>query len=257
MIHPPYEKAKSFSAITGLRHGFFGRRCGNDGDSPGLNTSEILGGDPDHAAHNRRLAMTAIGVSAMPLASLTQTHSSKVLTLREPPEPQARLEADGLVTTLSGVALGILTADCAPVLFADSQAGVIGACHAGWRGAATGIIANTIAAMTALGAEPQNIVSAIGPTISAENYEVGPQFASEIININRMAKPHISIPGNGKREHFDLPGFIIAQLKHAGITQIELAGSCTYKGPHRHFSHRHTTHHDTPAGRQITIIALN
>lgn len=256
MIHPPAEKAHNLAAIKGIRHGFFGRRCGNSGDTPGLNTSETLDDDPDRVAANRRLAMTSIGVAAMPLASLQQTHSADVLTLNEPYAPDARPEADGLVTSTSGIALSILTADCAPILFADETAGIIGACHAGWQGAVNDIIANTISAMTALGANPAQITAAIGPTISGKNYEVGPEFAARVIAMNHASKSHIFLPKNGTREHFDLPGFIITQLGRAGVTQIEIAGGCTYQSPAYYFSHRHTTKHATPAGRQISIIAL-
>lgn len=255
MIHPPFEKANALTA-TGIRHGFFGRRCKNSGVGPGLNTSETIDGDPDGAAQNRRLAMTALGVGDRPLASLHQTHSTQVITLKKPPALHDRPEADGLVTTCKDIALGIITADCAPILFADIEAGVIGACHAGWQGAVNGIIENTITAMMALGATPNNIAAAIGPTISGVDYEVGPERAAEIIAANAQTRQHIFVPKNSSREHFDLPGFATAQIKQAGVELVEIVGSSTYSSPKRYFSHRHTTKHGTPAGRQIAIIAL-
>lgn len=251
MIHPPVEKAPNLKSLEGIAHGFFGRRCGN-GSGPGLNCSDLFGTD---AAENRRLALTTLGMGPMPLALLKQVHSADIVTLTSPPAPDSRPEADGLVTNLPGIALGILTADCTPILFADPQAGVVGACHAGWKGAISGILANTIDAMTALGADPVRIKAAIGPTISGANYEVGPEFAAELIAIDRAAKPFIFLPENSAREHFDLPGFVAAQLRHKGIGNIEIAGGCTYASPARYFSHRHTTHHGTVAGRQIAIIA--
>ena len=256
MTYPPFDKASSLDGIEGVRHGFFGRRGSDATNETDLNTSETIGDDPDQVAHNRHLALTTIGLGAMPLASLRQTHSVIVETLSFAPKPDARPEADGLATALTGVALGILTADCAPILFADTKTRVIGACHAGWQGAVDGIIANTIAAMRALGATPNNIVAAIGPTISGADYEVGPERAAQVIAANQRAKAHVFIPDGGAREHFDLPGFVASELKRAGVEKIEVAGSSTYASSARYFSHRHTTKNGTPAGRQISIIAI-
>jgi len=256
MTHPPFDKASSLADIDGIRHGFFGRRQDDAANATDLNTSETIGDNPDQVAHNRRLAMTTLGLGTMPLASLRQTHSVKVETLTFAPAPDARPEADGMVTALKGIALGILTADCAPVLFADREASVIGACHAGWQGAVGGIIANTVTAMAALGATPDNIVAAIGPTIYGVDYEVGPDRAAQIIAANPHAKDHIHIPDGSAREHFDLPGFVASEIRRAGVKMIEVTGSSTYASPARYFSHRQTTKNGTPAGRQISIIAI-
>ncbi len=253
MIHPPVEQAANLKAHAAIAHGFFGRRCGNGSSGPGLNSSDLFG---DDAAQNRRIALTTLGLATAPLARLKQVHSADVVTLTAPPEPGATPTADALVTNHKHIALGILTADCTPVLFADAEAGVIGACHAGWKGAISGIIANTLSAMTTLGADPSRITAAIGPTISGDNYEVGPEFAAELIARDRAAKPFVFLPENGAREHFDLPGFVTAQLQRSGVSSIEIAGACTYANPGRYFSHRHTTHHGSGPGRQISIVAI-
>lgn len=199
--------------------------------------------------------MTALGLSDVKLAVLKQIHSTKVISLQQSPARDSQPEADGLVTDRPDIALAIITADCAPILFADADAGVIGACHAGWKGAIEGVIANTIAQMVSLGAKPERIIAAIGPTISGKNYEVGPEFARQALAIDSAVKPYIFVPGNKAREHFDLPGFIKAQLQRSGLSHIEDLAACTYQSPAQYFSHRHTTHHATPAGRQISIIA--
>jgi YfiH family protein len=188
------------------------------------------------------------------LMTLTQMHSSRVLTLERPLAPGQHPEADAMVTALPGLALGILTADCAPILLADPVAGVIGAAHAGWKGAISGILANTVAAMEALGASRQHIVAAIGPTISLENYEVGPDFVANLLAQHRDAANRVSRPPGG-REHFDLPGFVFDQLHHCEVGLVHDTGLCTYGAPKQYFSHRRATHEGTTTGRQIAVIA--
>jgi len=177
------------------------------------------------------------------------------VTLTGPPAPGESREADAMVTGLPGIVLGILTADCAPVLLADPGAGVIGAFHAGWRGAVDGISHRTLAAMVALGADPARIVAAIGPTISQRNYEVGPDFAAALLAKHRDAGNRLATPKGG-RAHFDLPGFVFDQLHGAGIGLVEDLGICTYADPKRYFSHRFATHGGTTAGRQIALVGL-
>jgi YfiH family protein len=160
------------------------------------------------------------------------------------------------VTATPGIALSILTADCAPLLFADPEAGVIGACHAGWKGAVNGIISNTINEMQELGARPDRIVAAIGPTISGPNYEVGPDFAAEILTLNPVARDYLFVPEGKSRTHFDLPGFAICMSQLAGVRHIERIGGCTFGDPDRYFSHRQTVQNGREAGRQIAIITL-
>lgn len=160
-----------------------------------------------------------------------------------------------MVTNVSGVTLGILTADCVPILLADPRAGIVGAAHAGWKGAAAGIVAATVDAMIGLGADPAHIIAAVGPAISLANYEVGPQFAANLFARHPQAENRIMRP-NGGREHFDLPGFVGDQLRGAGIGHIHDLGICTYADSDRYFSHRRATHEGTTTGRQIALIGL-
>jgi YfiH family protein len=142
------------------------------------------------------------------------------------------------------------------VLLADPDAGVVAAAHAGWKGAAGGIVRNTVAAMVALGASPRNIRAAIGPTISGLNYEVGPELAAQAIALDPAAARHISIPAGKSREHFDIPGLLQEQLFEAGVGLVSDLCLCTYADPVRFYSHRYATHHGTTTGRQIAIIGL-
>ncbi|KKB86736.1 hypothetical protein VW29_00285 [Devosia limi DSM 17137] len=249
----PFEQSPALAAIPTIRHGFFGRRGGiSTGVYTGLNVSDSGGDDPEAAAANRAIVSASLGLGEPVI--LRQVHSNRVVTLDAPPTGP-RVEADALVTNRPGIALGILTADCTPILFADSAAGIVGGAHAGWRGAVDGIVGNTIAAMVALGADPARIVAAIGPTISAPNYEVGPQFLADFLALHPNGGKHFFVP-EGRREHFDLPGFIREQLATAGITRIEQVGACTYGAPERYFSHRYATHQGTTTGRQIAVIGL-
>lgn len=250
---PPFETSPRLSALEGVAHGFFGRRGGSSsGEFSSLNVSENGGDDRAIVAANRDTIVDALGFSA--LATLSQTHSNRVVVLTEAPETGGRPDADALVTSQPGLLLGILTADCTPIAFADAEAGVVGIAHAGWKGAVDGIAENTISAMEALGAKRARIVAAIGPTISGANYEVGPQFAADLIARNPSAAAHIVIPPGGK-EHFDLPGFVAERLSAAGVT-VDFAGSCTYAAPDRYFSHRYATHQGTRAGRQMSVIGI-
>ncbi len=248
-----YETSPALSAIPNIRHGFFGRQGGvSTGEFEGLNVSWSVGDDVDTVETNRELVRQAIGIG--PLAILKQIHSARVETLARPPEPST-IEADAIVTASPGIALAILTADCTPILFADPEAGIVGAAHAGWRGAVDGIIGNTIAAMTALGAHPARIRAAYGPTIHAPNYEVGDQFKADFLALHPDGERHFHTPV-GEKPHFDLPGFVAAQLRAAGVTQIQQVGHCTYAHPDRYFSHRHATHQGTRTGRQIAVIGM-
>lgn len=255
-MKPPFEQSPSLAEITTLRHGFFDREGGHStGDFASNNMSIAIGDRPHLAEANRTGAAQALGYLRKNLYLLKQVHSAKVITLTELPDNDVPVEADAMVTSLPELALGILTADCAPILFAEPEAGIIGAAHAGWRGAVDGIIGNTIEAMANLGADPARIVAALGPTISKENYEVGPQFMTDFVALHPDGWRHFHVP-NGKRAHLDLPGFVIAQLGVAGITRIEQVGACTYAHPDRYFSHRYATHQGTKTGRQLSVIGM-
>jgi YfiH family protein len=237
-------------------HGFFGRQGGRSmGDLASNNMSISVGDNPDLVVSNRSSAAYAMGGHGIKdLVVFRQVHSTTVVTLTE--RPQGVIEADAMVTNRPDLLLGILTADCAPVLFADPEAGIVAAAHAGWKGAAGGIVLATIKAMAALGATPQNIRAAIGPTISGANYEVGPDTAAQIVAFDAAAAGHISVPAGKTREHFDIPGLLQEQLFAAGVGLVGDLALCTYALPERYYSHRWATHHGKTAGRQISIIGL-
>jgi YfiH family protein len=252
----PFEQSRALSAARDVRHGFFGRRGGvSTGEWASLNVSEASGDKPDYVAENRSLVAATLGFAPRALFNLRQTHSAIVQTITSPPDTGTHPEGDAIVTDVPGLLLGVLTADCAPVLLADAQAGVVGAFHAGWRGAVDGIGYNTVIAMVALGADPGRILAAIGPTISIANYEVGPEFARNVLAKHRDAGNRIG-PGQSDREHFDLPGFVFDQLHAAGVGLVHDLGICTYAEPKKYFSHRYATHSGTAAGRQIAVIGI-
>lgn len=252
----PFDQSRALSALPRIRHGFFGRRGGvSTGIFASLNMSESGGDKLNHVAQNRQQATEQLGFPIDNLATLKQVHSTTVIAITSPPDPAERLEADAMVSNLPGLVMGILTADCAPVLLADAEAGVIGAFHAGWKGATGGIAYGTVLGMVSLGADPSRIVAAIGPTISYDNYEVGPEFAADVLRQHRDAANRIGKPTGG-REHFDLPGFIFDQLHGAGVRLVDDLKLCTYAEPKRFFSHRYATHRDTTTGRQMALIGL-
>ncbi|GLQ08602.1 laccase domain protein [Devosia yakushimensis] len=254
-MNVPHEQSAGLIAMPDVRHAFFGRQGGlSTGIFAGLNTSDAGGDDPSIVADNRKMVMATLGFEPHQLALVKQVHSNKAVTITGP-HSGPRIEADALVTNRRGIALGILTADCTPILFADPEAGIVGAAHAGWRGAVDGVIGNTVAAMTALGAVPARIAAAIGPTVTAPNYEVGPQFMADFLALHPGGAHYFTTPTGG-REHFNLPAFVADQLAAAGIRTIDRVGGCTYGNPGRYFSHRHATHQGTTTGRQIAVIAL-
>ena len=242
----------------GIAHGFFGREGGRSaGDFASNNMSIAQGDNPDLVVSNRSSAAQQMGdYGVKDLVVFKQVHSTQVVTLTERHNPAVAIEADAMVTNRGDILLGILGADCSPVLFADPEAGIVAAAHAGWKGAAGGIVRHTVAAMVALGATPQNIRAAIGPTISGANYEIGPDTAAQITALDPAAASHIAIPAGGTREHFDIPGFLQEQLFAAGVGLVGDLGLCTYADPARFYSHRYATHHGTNTGRQIALIAL-
>ncbi|WDR05076.1 peptidoglycan editing factor PgeF [Devosia rhodophyticola] len=253
---PPFDTAPALVGIPGLRHAFFGRQGGiSPAPFNSLNMSVSTGDDGAHVAENRARAAKALNFSPDAMATLRQTHSNNVITRSEKRDADGLREADALVTNVPGRLLGILTADCTPILLIDPTARIIGAAHAGWKGAADGIIANTVAAMVALGANPARMVAAIGPTISQGNYEVGPQFMTDFLASHPDGQQFFVTPRNG-REHFDLPGFVASELANSGVGTIQDLAICTYGAPDRYFSHRHATHAAQTTGRQIALIGL-
>lgn len=243
------------SDLLPVRHGFFTRRGGaSAGIFAGLNCGPGSSDQSDVVAMNRAIVARSLGVEVEALVTLHQVHSAEVVTLTSPPAERPR--ADALVTATPGLALGVLTADCQPVLFADAQAGVIGAAHAGWRGTLSGVLEATVVAMEALGAQRQNIAAVIGPSISQQAYEVGPEFLAEVT----AQDPHHArffLPGRGDRMLFDLPGFGLHRLRECGVGWAEWTGDCTYADPERFYSYRRTTHlKEADYGRLISVIRL-
>lgn len=255
-MSPPFVQSDALRAATALRHGFFGREGGLSTGEFASNNMSIAIGDTSHIVEaNRAGAAQALGFLRKNLFLLKQVHSADVHVLTHYPDNDVPVDADAVVTRLSALALGILTADCTPILLADPEAGVIGAAHAGWKGAAHGIGGKTVEAMVALGARADRIIAAIGPTISGENYEVGPQFMTDFLALHPNGWRHFHVP-HGKRAHFDLPGFVEAELRRLGLAKVERVGGCTYAQPERYFSHRYATHQGTKTGRQVAIIGL-
>ena len=254
-MHPPIEKSPAITEAPAVRHGFFGRRGGvSEGEFASLNASRSVGDDAANVVDNVHRAVMALKGGPIEVALAKQVHGTHVHVVDNAFRVGDRLEADAMVTTRSGIALGILTADCAPILLADPEAGIIGAAHAGWKGAVGGILANTVAAMEQLGASRANIIAAIGPAISAPNYEIGEEMADEIRAQFPDAADFIITEG-WPRPHFDVPGLVLSQAKSLGIGTVESVGSCTYAHPDLYFSHRYATHNNTRAGRQIALIA--
>ena len=241
--------------LVPVRHGFFTRRGGaSSGIFAGLNCGRGSTDQSEAVAINRQRAATALGLAPEALAGVHQVHSADVVTLTSVPD--ATLRADALVTATPGLGLSVLTADCQPVLFADREAGVIGAAHAGWRGALHGVLEATVAAMVALGAERDRISAVIGPTISQRAYEVGPEFLESFL-AEDPAYDRFFAGGSGDRVHFDLPAFGLHRLREAGVRTAEWTRHCTYGDPERFFSFRRAVHRkEADYGRLLSAIRL-
>ena len=240
----------------GIAHGFFGRIGGvSTGVYESLNCGPGSDDNPAHVAENRARVATLLGVAPIDLLSLYQIHSPTVLTVTAG-WTDDRPQADGMVTRVPGLALGILAADCTPILFADIAAGVIGACHAGWKGAFAGVAEATIDAMTALGADRSRIAAAIGPAIRQASYEVGADFRDRFVDA-APANADWFVPGAAEGKfQFDLPGYLTRRLRAAGIQNLDDCGTDTYADGD-FFSYRRTTHRREPDyGRNISAIAL-
>jgi polyphenol oxidase len=239
-----------------ITHGFFTREGGHSaGIFSSLNCGLGSGDDIALVTKNRNIVAQSLGVENANLVSAYQVHSADVLVVTEP--FSERPKVDGLVTATPGLALGILTADCGPVLFADEKAGVIGACHAGWKGALTGVTDSTIAAMEKLGARRSHIVAVLGPTISQGAYEVGPEFPAPFLRVDESDK-RFFIPSVKKDYYmFDLPSYLVSRLNAGGVGIVHDLALCTYADEQRFFSYRRATHaHENDYGRLISAIAL-
>lgn len=244
------------AALGDLPHAFLGRRGGvSQGLCAGLNVG--LGADDDRAAiaENRRRAVAAVAPGAR-LVTLHQVHSPDAVYAAAPWPDEERPRADALVTDRPGLALGILTADCMPVLLADREAGVIGAAHAGWKGAFGGVIESVLALMERHGAGRARIAVALGPAIARKSYEVDDAFLRRFAEADPQNERFFT-PGRQDHHQFDLEAYVLARLADAGVARAEALGLDTYSEPERFFSYRRATHKGEPTyGRQLSLIAL-
>lgn len=237
-------------------HGFLGRRGGvSTGPVAGLNTGFGSGDDPLRIAENRRRAIEAV-LPAAELVTVHQVHSANCVTTERPWAHEDRPQADALVADRPGILLGVLTADCAPVLLVDEVAGVVGAAHAGWRGALAGITDSTIEAMERLGASRERIAAAVGPCIDQPSYEVDEEFRERFVDAAADHDRFFSAGKSGK-PHFDLAGYVRHRLLAGGVGEVATLRLDTYANDERFFSYRRSTHRGEPSyGRQISLIGI-
>ncbi len=250
--------APPLAGAADIRHGFFGRRGGvSQGRYASLNCGLGSADDPEAVRANRGRVMASFGLPPAALATVRQVHSARALVIERPWPDDARPEADGLATNRSGLALGILTADCAPVLFAAADARVIGAAHAGWRGARDGILEATITAMGALGARPHAIDAAIGPCIRQPSYEVGADFRDLFVAGDAATADLFAPADRPGHARFDLAGYVVRRLARLGLRSVTLTPYDTFADEDRFFSFRRVTlDGGGDYGRQLSAIAL-
>lgn len=251
-------EAAELSGLTGVRHGFMTRGGGvSEGIYATLNCGIGSKDATDAVLENRGRAVAAIGMPRNSLVTAYQVHSAKAVVVDQPWLREEAPQVDGMVTAKPGITLGILTADCAPVLFADEKAGVIGAAHAGWKGAITGVLQATVGKMIDLGAKPGRMRAAIGPCIGQMSYEVGPEFPAPFL-AQEPAHARYFIPSiRDQRYMFDLGGYVRDQLRGLGLAGVELLGRDTCAEEEQFFSYRRTTLRREPDyGRQISLIGL-
>lgn len=251
-------QATSLAKLAGVRHGFFTRDGGvSQGVYATLNGGTGSDDAPDKVTENRARMAAALGVVPDRLLTAYQIHSPNVVVAEQPWTRDERPRADAIVTRAPGLAVGVSTADCGPLLFADGQAGIVGAAHAGWRGAFTGVVEATIAAMEQLGADRERIVAALGPTIRQPNYEVGPEFVARFLAADAGNARFFKDSARAGHAMFDLTGYIAERVASAGVANFEDLGLCTYAEPERFFSYRRMTRlGETDYGRHVNAIAL-
>jgi YfiH family protein len=249
--------ASTLESCDGIRHGFFTRQGGvSKGVYGSLNCGLGSRDDAENVRQNRALVAETLGVPPERLLTLYQIHSATTVIVDKPWNGTVS-EADALVTRTPGLAIGALTADCAPVLFCDPEARVIAAAHAGWRGALLGIVEATVASMERLGAKPERVVAVIGPTISQRAYEVGADYVERFLAEEPASSPFFMTDDGSGEPHFDLAGYVADRLARAGVGTVSDLGLCTYCDETRLFSYRRSQHHgEDDYGRQISAIVL-
>jgi hypothetical protein len=250
--------ASSLASFDGVRHGFFTRQGGvSSGLYASLNCGPGSRDEPANVTENRARVAELLGAKPGGLVTVFQKHSADAVIAEKPWSLDKAPEADAIVTAKPGLAIGVLTADCAPVLFCDGAAGVIGAAHAGWRGALSGIVEATVEAMRSLGARPERITAVIGPAISQKAYEVGSDFVERFLADEPESSAFFITDEGSGEPHFDLPGYVGERLARAGVGAIADLGLCTYCEETRLFSYRRSQHHgEDDYGRQISAILL-
>ena len=251
-------QAQSLSNLPGIRHGFFTRSGGvSEGLYESLNGGVGSEDLPERVAENRARMANQLGMAPEHFLTCYQIHSPEVVVAETPWPTVERPRADAIVTRVPNLAIGVSTADCGPVLLADPQARVIGAAHAGWRGALTGVIDRTISAMEKLGAKRNRIVAAAGPMIRQPNYEVGQDLIDRFVAVEPNTVRFFKPAARPAHAMFDLAGYIVSRMRRAGIESIEDIGLCTYADPAQFFSYRRATHRgESDYGRHINAIAL-
>lgn len=255
---PPHVRSEHLDVLPSITHGFFGREGGvSHGLYDSLNTGPGSNDDTDRVKENRSIVAGAMGADSRDhLISLYQIHSPNVVTITEPFDWGDRPDGDAMVTNQPGLALCILTADCTPVLIADPGAGVIGAAHAGWKGALGGVIENTISAMVDLGASPENMTAAVGPSLSQQSFEVGPDLKAPYIDKHDWSASLFG-PGRDDRNHFDIWSFCQGVLLRQGVLRIDCVGEDTLTQPNRYFSNRWRVQQGlSDYGRNASVIML-
>jgi purine-nucleoside/S-methyl-5'-thioadenosine phosphorylase / adenosine deaminase len=251
-------RSASLSRLQGLRHAFFTR----DGGVSTQIYASLNGGvgsddDPARVTENRARMAHALGVTPANLLTAYQIHSPDVVVAERPWAAAQRTRADAIITRTPGIAVGVSTADCGPVLLADARARVVGAAHAGWRGALAGVVEATIAAMEKLGAERTRMVAALGPTIRQKNYEVGPELHAQFVIADASHARYFAPSKRADHFLFDLAGFIVARLKAMGVGAVDDLGLCTYEDEARFYSYRRSVHRaEADYGRHVNAIVL-
>lgn len=244
--------------LARVAHGFFGRQGGvSEGIFSSLNCGYGSSDDEACVRENRARVAGKLGMRADRLITVYQVHSADVVTVAVPWQRHDAPHADAMVTKVQGIALGILAADCAPVLFADEAAGVIGSAHAGWKGALGGVVEATVRAMEALGANRANIHASIGPCIGQASYEVGAEFLARFADAAPSNRDFFRASARAGHSLFDLPGYVATRLRAAGVRDIAPLNMCTYEHGERYFSYRRTTHRgELDYGRNMSAIML-
>ncbi len=251
-------QSPNLTELPGIRHGFFTREGGtSDGIYHSLNCGFGSSDDPGRVRQNRARVAHHLGSSDPAVLTVHQTHSAQAVVADRLIVDGELPKADAIATRTPGLAIGILTADCAPVLFADAEAQVVACAHAGWRGAVAGILEATVNAMTQLGADASRIFAAVGPCISQPNYEVGPEFQAELLSLDPDNDKYFAQSSPNARPHFDLPAYVLARLARLELGSTSALGPCTFAAESQFFSYRRSKATNEPDyGRQISAIVV-